>query len=450
MNGFSHGELESYWDEYDGPIERQVTAIVIGAGLRGQNYSTFSLDFPSRLKIVGVAEPIKIRRKKMQDLYGISNDRLVEDWKEFTKLPKFADIAFICTQDQFHKAPAIAFSELGYHLLLEKPMATTKEDCEEVTRICNKNNTIVTVCLVPRHFPPCRKIKEIIAEGKIGEVVLIKHAENIGWWHFAHSYVRGNWRNENMSTFSFLAKCCHDVDLVRFWMGERKVKKVHSFGSLHHFNKNKKPEGASDRCYDCKVENDCPYSAIRIYENNLEGHWPNDWPMSAVCDIEDYSIGSKGYKEKLSMALKTGPFGKCVYACDNNVVDHQIVTLEFDNGALATIIMNGFTEELNREVSISGTHGEIRWDGDEHSPIVVYDFTNRKTTKYSVDLAPANAICRDHEGADFFIMNSFTKAVAANDASLGIINIDECLKSHLLVFAAEEARKEKKVLSTDI
>ncbi|XP_040568881.1 putative oxidoreductase YteT [Lepeophtheirus salmonis] len=443
-------DFEAYWNTLNGPIEKQVTAIVIGAGLRGQNYSTYALDLPSRLKIVGVAEPSFTRRSKMQNLYNIPDEMAVEDWRIFTKFRKVADVAFICTQDQYHKEPAVSFANLGYNLLLEKPMATSIEDCEEITEACINNNVIVNVCLVPRHFPPCVKIKEIIQSGTIGDVVLIQYSENIGWWHFAHSYVRGNWNNESKSTFSFLAKCCHDLDLIRYWMNDIPVTSIQSFGGLKHFKQENKPVGAASNCLDCEVHSSCPYSVQKIYLNNVKGHWPEQWPMSAVCDIEDYPIGSHGYRKKLTKALKNGRYGRCVYECDNDVADHQIVNLVFENDAKASIIMNAFSRDLNREVRICGTAGEIRWNGDEISPIQVTEFTSRKTYDVFAENAPLGIKCRDHEGADFFIVNSLVRAIAANDQSITPIDIDECYKTHLLVFEAERSRKTNSVLNVNI
>ena len=183
---------------------------------------------------------------------------------------KLADCAFITTQDQMHRDPAIAFSKKGYHLLLEKPMSVDEKECDDIAQACEENGTILAVCHVLRYFPPVLKIRQIIDQGMIGEVVTIDHRENILWWHFAHSFVRGNWRNEKTSTFSLLAKSCHDIDLIMYWMGDRKCTKIQSFGSLKHFKPSGAPAKSGSTCFDCPldIEQSCPYSAKAIYLKN--------------------------------------------------------------------------------------------------------------------------------------------------------------------------------------
>ncbi len=146
------------------------------------------------------------------------------------------------------------------------------------------------------------KIREIIASGMLGEIVTINHNENVLYWHFAHSFVRGNWRNTESSTFSLMAKCCHDIDLITYWMGDRKCTSVQSFGNVYHFKESQKPEGATPRCLECPVEKDCPYSVQKIYLQPGFDDAPM-WPMSAVCDIEDHP---EGYAVALRKALETG------------------------------------------------------------------------------------------------------------------------------------------------
>jgi predicted dehydrogenase len=260
--------IEELWNEKDGPIDRTVTAIVLGCGQRGKNYSKFSQDLPGWLKIVGLADPLKHRRERLVKLCNVENDKLVvDDWTKLAAMEKLADCAIITTQDQMHKEPAIALAKKGYHLLLEKPMSVDEQECEEIAAACEEANVILAVCHVLRYFPPVVKIREIVDSGKIGEIVTVDHRENILWWHFAHSFVRGNWRNVKESTFSLLAKSCHDIDMIMYWMGDRKCTKIHSFGGLSHFKKSEAPERAGVTCFDCPqdVERACPYSAKKIY-----------------------------------------------------------------------------------------------------------------------------------------------------------------------------------------
>ena len=206
----------------------------------------------------------------MKAEYGLETRLCVEDWTALVSMPRLADAVIISTQDKDHKDPAVAFAKAGYHVLLEKPMAVTESDCQEIAAACQENGVYLAVCHVMRYFPPVVKIKEIIDSGVIGDVMTINHTENVGYWHFAHSFVRGNWRNEADSTFSLMAKCCHDMDLIYYWAGERPARSIQSFGSLQHFTRDNKPERASSNCLDCPVEENCPYSAKKIYLRNLQ------------------------------------------------------------------------------------------------------------------------------------------------------------------------------------
>lgn len=445
MDKPAYASLDETWNNIDGPIKRRVTAVVIGAGQRGSNYAYFAKDFPSRMKVVAVAEPIKHRRDKCQKMHNIPDNLVVDDWRDLILLERLADFAIIATQDQMHKAPAIAFVNKGYHLLLEKPMAVSEKDCDEIAKACIKNNAIVAVCHVLRYLPPCMKIRELIDSGILGEIVSLDHRENILYWHFAHSFVRGNWRNTKESTFSLLAKSCHDIDLIQYWMGDMKCTKIHSFGGLFHFKKDKQPAGAASRCLDCLVEYSCPYSANKIYlqRSNSVPHWP----MSAVCDIEDHP---KGYLAALRESLETGPYGRCVFECDNDVVDHQTVTMEFVSGATANFTMNAFTPDMRRETRICGTHGELRWDGSSSNPLQLQIFATNEVQEIDPGFVlPTGCKLSGHGGADFFIMNSLTKAIAAGDKDIVTSDIRDSLRSHKLVFAAEKSRLEGAVIRAD-
>ena len=259
-------------------------------------------------------------------------------------------------------------------------MSVSEEDCKEITAACEENGVFLAVCHVLRYFPPVVKIKEIIDSGVIGDVMTINHTENVGYWHFAHSFVRGNWRNEAESTFSLMAKCCHDMDLIYYWMGERRATSIQSFGSLQHFKNSNKPKNASGNCLSCPVEESCPYSAKKIYLSPPARHWP----MTVVCDIEDQS---GNYASSLRRALETGPYGRCVYDCDNDVCDSQMVNIMFESGAVANLTMTAFSKQIcERQTRITGSKGEIRWEGRAEGPIIVYNFLTEEETAVSPDL----------------------------------------------------------------
>eukprot|EP00047_Mylnosiga_fluctuans_P014755 m.40907 g.40907 ORF g.40907 m.40907 type:complete len:410 (+) comp5640_c0_seq2:160-1389(+) len=404
-----------------------VTAIVVGAGNRGFAYSAYAKLFPDRLKIVAVAEPRQSAREKFQSTFGVESSGLFDGWEAVLAGPKLADFAMITTQDHLHKAPAIAFARAGYHILLEKPMATTEQDCKDIVQACAEAGVIFAVCHVLRYAPANILIKKLIADGTIGDLVNIQHTEPIGSFHFAHSFVRGNWRREDQSSFSLLTKSCHDIDLLSFWM-DRKCLRVSSFGSLQHFRAANRPAGAADNCLDCPLQNTCPYSALKYRTSGFASTVKKD------ADIED-----------LEAALRAGPYGRCVYACDNDVVDHQVVNMEFEGGRTASFTMVAFTEKMCvRRTVVHGTRGELTCDDGE----TVRHFDFATGTHQIINSNTAHAAW-GHGGSDYYTIESFVKAVAENDRSLLLTGGGETLRSHLLVFAAERARRSGTVVAVD-
>ncbi|XP_072019980.1 scyllo-inositol 2-dehydrogenase (NAD(+))-like [Amphiura filiformis] len=421
--------------------DKQITVIVIGAGNRGTVYSNYAVDFPERLKVVGVADPRKFRRTLIQKNHNIPDDKVFEDWEDVVKQDKFADAVIIATPDRCHREPAIQCADKGYHILLEKPMDVTAAGCKAIVEAVKRNNVLLGVGHVLHYFPPAMTIKRLIDEGAIGEVINIQHLEPVGWGHFAHSFVRGNWHREDDSCFVLLAKCGHDIDLIHWWMGKHKCLKVSSFGSLAHFNKEHKPEGAASRCLDCSVESKCAYSAKQMYLDGPFGvRMGNEgWPVTAVVDNPNV--------ETVTEALRTGPYGKCVYDTDNDVCDNQVVNFSFSEGRTATLSMVAFTEKLcTRSVKVFGTKGEIQCLN--FNEVTLFDFVTRKTSKYPFISGAHGTRMTGHGGADFYIMDAFVKAVARNDPSF-LCTAANTLESHLLTFAAEKSRLEGKIISME-
>ncbi|XP_072888114.1 uncharacterized protein [Hemitrygon akajei] len=379
-----------------------VKVLIIGAGNRGQVYSSFAKDFPERMKVVGVADCRQVARRNLQMKYSVADYNVFDDWRGAASQEKFADAVIIATPDRQHKEPAVAFAEKGYHILLEKPMA------------------------------------ELLSQGVIGEVVHIQHLEPVGFYHFAHSFVRGNWRNEQESTFSLMAKSCHDIDIINSLIEKRCIK-VSSFGSLSHFTKENKPQGAASRCLNCAVEQNCPYSAKKLYlEGVKNGH--KEWPISTICEGADVDI------ESVTKALREGPYGRCVYECDNDVVTHQVVNMEFEGGVTAAFTMVAFTEKLcSRIITVYGTKGELSSEGQH--PVKVFDFLTQTKKEYPLDYSILQQTqLTGHGGADYYLMDSFLQAVAENNPSLIKTGPEETLASHLLVFDAEHARRENRIV----
>ncbi len=410
----------------------QVTAIVIGAGSRGNTYATYAAEFPDKLKIVGVAEPRDFYRDKMAKEQSIPQENVYKSWESIAERDRFADIAIIATPDAMHVGPAIAMAAKGYHILLEKPLAPTWQGCQQIESAVKRNGKLFCVCHVLRYTAYTKKLKDLLDSGLIGDIVSIQHLEPVGYWHQAHSFVRGNFRNTTQSSFMLLQKSCHDIDWLYYIVGSD-CKEVSSFGNLRYFTKANKPQGASDRCTDCSIEKDCPYSAVKIYVRQM-AQSPKPyfgWPVDVLtCDLT---------VEGVMEALRTGDYGRCVYECDNDVVDHQVVNMLFENGVTVSFTMTAFTEaNAGRRTRIFGTKGQIEGNSET---IVHYDFLTEKSTEIGTDISDGS-IVTGHGGGDFGIMRDFVEAVASDDGSKIISDLRDTMQSHQIVFAAEKARLE--------
>ncbi|MEV2268542.1 Gfo/Idh/MocA family protein [Nonomuraea africana] len=404
-----------------------VTLAVVGAGSRGTSYARHAVE-SGRAQVVAVADPLPVRRGRFPGATPYA------DWRELAALPRQADAVVIATQDADHVEPAERFAALGYDILLEKPMAVTEKDCHRIVAAADRHDVIFAVCHVLRYTPYTSALKALLDAGRIGEIVSVQHLEPVGWWHQAHSYVRGNWRRTDESTFMLLAKSSHDLDWLVHITGKR-VTRVSSFGGLHHFRPENKPAGAADRCLDCAVAADCPYAAQRIY---LPLAGQDVWPASVLSD----DVSERGLLE----ALRTGPYGRCVYDCDNDVVDHQVVNMEFEGGATASFTMTGFTPAGHRQTRIFGTRGSIEGDGER---LTVHDFVTREVE--TVDTRPMGdaGAAGGHGGGDQGLVDAFLTAVATRDRSPILSSPGESLHSHLIAWAAERSRLEGEIVTLE-
>ena len=411
-------------------MAKKISMAIVGAGSRGQDsYPRHVHLSPYDVTFTAVAEPRKEWRDKAVRNLGIPAEHAYTTWEDLAAAPRLADGVLIATQDQMHAEPAQALMRKGYHVLLEKPMATTEEDCRAIIATRQETDRILAVCHVMRYSVHSQTIKKLLANGLIGEVACVQHVEPVGYWHIAHSFVRGNWRREDQSSPMLLAKSCHDLDILRYWMGSRCLR-VSSFGSLGHLRSECRPEGATDRCLDCPepVESGCPYSAVKIYLRDFRGRegWPNN-----VLSLDTSPEG-------ITEALRTGPYGRCVYACDNDVVDRQVVNMEFEGGATAGFVMCGLTASQGRETWIMGSHGQLRAGGTrviEHT-----DFRTNKTEEVTATEDGDSILATGHAGDGTIILN-FIQAIAEEDPSLLLTSPEVSLESHLMAFAAERARR---------
>ena len=406
---------------------RPVTIAVVGTGSRGRTFSDFAQRYPERVRVVAVADPRTDRRDALADQLGVAADRRFDGWRELASQPKLADAVIVTTPDREHVGPACRFAELGYHVLLEKPIAPTQAECVQVIEAVEKADVILAVCHVMRYTAYTAQVKALVDDGRLGGLVGLEHLEPVGWWHFAHSFVRGNWRRSDQAGPSILTKCCHDLDWLRYIV-DRPAVAVSSRGGLHHFTAANRPAGAADRCLDCAVEPDCPYSAPRFYLRGVGDPELERWPLSVLTT----DLTASGVRR----ALRDGPYGRCVYACDNDVADHQVVTIEFEGGVTATLTMSAFTPFDRRRTRIMGTRGFLEGDGRH---LALTDFVTGKVESFDVVDGGAGA-GGGHDGGDFGVMSAFLNAVSAGDRSLVRTGPRESLESHLMAFAAERSR----------
>ena len=395
-------------------------AILIGAGDRGRRaYAPYALEYPHELTIVAVADPNAERRKQVQDDHQLTDAVCFSTWEDLLAEKVDADIAIICTLDREHYEPTMKALALGYHVLLEKPMSPDPKECVAMERAAKKYDRQLSIGHVLRYTTFWRKIQEVIANGTIGNVASLQLNENVEVMHMSHSFVRGNWNNKEASSPMILQKSCHDMDIISFVLG-KKCERISSYGSLMHFRPENKPEGAPKRCLDgCPAELECPFHAGRYYLGEGRG-WARKF-------TEDDS------NEGIIKALQETDYGRCVYQHDNNVVDHQVVNMEFEDGATATFSMCGFTREQTRIVQIMGTKGEIRGNMEDNS-ISIYDFLTKEETVIKFD----NPI-GGHGGGDKGIMRTFLHEID-NGTGESVSSAEVSVRSHLMAFAAEASR----------
>lgn len=405
-----------------------ISVLICGAGSRGRSvYGQFILNNPDLARVVAVAEPLEARRQTLASEHNIPADAAFSSWRELTSAAPLAQVAIVATDDRDHLEPTLFFLERGYHVLLEKPMAPDLESCERIVEAAKRASGMSAVCHVLRYTPYFRRLRSMIEEGLVGRVLSIRHLEPVNFWHFAHSFVRGNWRNSADSSPFLLAKCCHDMDILQYLMDEKPVA-VHSFGNLSYFRAESAPSEAARRCLECSLKNDCIYSAVEFYGRMLaeDRHW---WPLDVV--IRDFNAPA------LEQALKDGPYGRCVYYCDNDVCDHQIVNLEFESGATASLVASAFTDRPARRTEVMGAFGCLTGDGHK---IEYQDFKTGQTRVVEVESEG------HHLGGDESMMREFFKAVRENDPSILSTSPERSLVSHRMALLAERSRTEGTML----
>lgn len=408
-----------------------VTFAICGCGCRGlEAYASYQKIAPQQMKIVAGADPRPDRLQMLQREYGVEADNCFSSGEELLSQPKLADVMMICTQDRQHVAQALKALDKGYHLLLEKPISPSLDECMALLRKAHEAKRQVIVCHVLRYTPFYSTLECILRRGDIGRLETIDAVEHVAYWHYAHSFVRGNWRRAEETSPMILAKSCHDMDLLR-WLAGASCIRLSSFGTLDWFKSENAPKGAALRCLDhCQCKADCPYDAEKIYlSNKVSGlhHIGKAWPCSVLTPYPT--------EQSIMEALQKGPYGRCVYHCDNDVVDHQTVNMEFAEGITATFTMTAFTQTCHRTIHITGTAGEILGDLEENM-LTLRRFGREDEV---IRMEAVSSEFAGHGGGDMGLMQAVCKAVANADTP-ALTSIDASVESHVMALAAEYSR----------
>ena len=414
-------------------MNQPITIAIVGLGGRGMDsYGEALLAIPQRAKVVAIADPDPKKLEKMARVHGVAAENCFRTAEDLLAQDKLADAILICTQDKQHVNHAVPALEKGYDVLMEKPISPELEECKRLLAVSRRTGRKVIVCHVMRYAPMNRKVKEILESGVLGRLISIQSLENIGYWHYAHSYVRGNWRRREDTSPMILAKCCHDMDIM-VWFTGKKCRTVSSFGDLSWFKSENAPEGSALRCVDCQVKADCPYDAEKVYLSNKGTgllHGNHRWPVNI--------LALDPTEESVRQALANGPYGRCVYHCDNNVADHQVVNLLMEDGLTINFTASAFTPNiLGRHTRFMGTKGEMTLCVERENTIIVkpfggepviYDFNTSKPHWAS-----------GHGGGDSALINDFLDALEGKDVP-GLSTLDVSMESHFMAMAAEESR----------
>lgn len=421
------------------PASRPVRAVIVGAGHRSLLYASYAASHPDELQIVGVVEPDAVRRRLTAEQFGLASDAQYASVEELIASPKRADAAINGTMDSYHVATTLPLLEAGYDVLLEKPIGISEEEVLELYRTAKAHDRVVLICHVLRYAPFYAEIRRRIADGEIGDVVAIQTEENVSYHHMATAFVRGKWSNlRECGSTMLMSKCCHDLDLITWMKGDVRPTKVGSFGSLFQFRADKAPEGSGTRCtVDCRIEPSCSYSAKKMYiEQKLWG--PYAWANMHLGE-------TPAEAEKLASLGTSNPYGRCVWRCGNDVVDHQTVAIEFADGSTASHHLIGATSKGCRTIHLSGTEGEIVGTMEDGF------FTIRRPDAraghtFKEEVVELNVSRDMHGGGDLRLVADFIRTLRGEAPSLSSTSLDKSIYGHQIGFSADRARLENRVV----
>ncbi len=420
-------------------MSKVYSVAIIGCGSRGIDaYGKPMSKMTDKYRIVSVCDLLEVRRKIAKDLFNLLDENIFSSEDDFFAMRR-ADVLVIASQDRDHVRMALKGLALGYNIILEKPISPNKKELYALRNAQKRCGSKVAVCHVLRYAPAFAKVKSLLSENVIGELVRIESIEQVGFWHQCHSYVRGNWRREQDTSPMIMAKCCHDLDLLQ-WYANSECDTVYSVGDLRFFKKENQPIGASDRCKDCKYINDCVYSAENLYIGRWKsaGSPQSRWPYNVV----DKSFPNT--EESLRKAYQESGYGKCVFACDNDVVDNQTVVMKFKNGVSANLTMTAFTSGAGRIMTFHGTNGEIMLD-DEKETLRISVFGKKDIILNTEDLLKdlRDTGFSGHGGGDGALVTSFYNVLEGKEEEQTTLKAS--IESHLMAITAEKSRKSGKV-----
>lgn len=426
------------------------TALLVGAGHRTLQYASYAQERPEELRIVGVADPRPLRRRHAADLYGLSPDQCFETAQEAATRPRFADVVLNGTMDRQHVPTSLPLLAAGYDILLEKPFATSQAEMWQLLHAARKHHRKVVICHVLRYTPFYAAIRQRVVDGEIGNLLNVQTVEHVSYHHLATCFLRGKWNRQDACGSSMLmSKCCHDLDLIAWMKSGIAPTSVCSFGGNQQFPPGKAPPGSGTRCLvDCPIEADCLYSARKHYIDH-----PDRWSFYVWESLEHLQSPTV---ERKAQSLRTdNPYGRCAWKCGHDVVDHQSVLIQFEDGSTATHNMVGGTARPTRAIHLLGTRGEIQGDFEE-SRFVVRHIDPRPGHEYSEEVVDLNVhgdmhgAFTGHGGGDLRLVADFLRVVRGEPASLSTTGIEDSVRGHLIGFLADEAMREHRVVDVPL
>ena len=422
---------------------KKIKIAVVGYGNRGQVYADYSLDEPNEVEVAAVIDPNEYKLQVAKERYGMADGCVFTSYAEFLKAGIEVDLVVNATMEQQHYETAMEILRSKHHMLIEKPIVSKKSELMDIQRLAEENGCMVFVCHVLRYSPFYKTVKGFIEEGKLGKITSMEMNEHVWVPHFVGSYVRGKWNKETeCGSPVLLAKCCHDMDLI-CWLNGGMPEKVSCFGHRTHFTASNKPEGATECCFDCPHEAECPYSAVDMY-------YRHDTMPFLVWDKLNKPYGEITPEEKEAF-LRQDVYGKCVYSIGGDVMDRQNLIADFADGSVVSFTLSCGTCRPDRYIHVVGTKGEIEGKLEENKFVFrTYNKTDVCFNEEVVDVSKQvvnKAKYGGHCGGDYGIMYDLVRYLNGERAFSSITLLSDSVASHLLVYAAEESRKTEKIIS---